>query len=219
MKIAELEAHHEGFMESECSIRRMVDNLEFPAVFSYCIESFPHIVPSINYRKKREIFPTIPELLAFNTICRYAPPLFEHAAIDSLSDFVKSTRILSQSEKNFLLSIEASQKREQIAHVLWNHLEKNPGLFQRDIRTELGVIQEEAVAVVELWEKLGILDRHPEDRSYRLYFQTQLNEEITGLCPNCGVRGKGRKERFFQSVICQKCGVDGHYHIEYPNLP
>jgi hypothetical protein len=215
MKIAELEAHHDAYIESEHTIRAMVDYHTFPAVFSDCVESFPHIVSALNYRKKREITPVMPELLAFTTICKYAPPLFELAAIDSLQDFVKSSRILWQSERKFLDSVEAARRREKIAHSLWNHLEQHPGMLQRDIRTELGVIQEEAVAVVELWETLSILDRQPEDGSYRLYFRTRLDAEVAGLCPNCGVRGKGRKELFSRPILCQKCSVEGHYHIEY----
>ena len=217
MKIAELEAHHDAYADSERTIRAMVDNGEFPKVFSVCTASFPHIVPAINFRKKRGITPEMPDLSAFTTIWKYAPPLFEHTAIESLFEFVNSSRVLAQSEKNFLDSIEAARKREQLAHRLWNHLERHPGMLQSDIRTELGVIQEEAVSIVELWENLGILDRQPEDRSYRLYFRTRLDTEVAGLCPNCGVRGKGRKELFFRSVACQKCGTEGHYHIEYGN--
>lgn len=72
MRIAELEAHYDALVESERTIRKMVDNYEFPAAFSVCLESFPHIVPAINYRKKRELTPEVPALLAFTTICKYA---------------------------------------------------------------------------------------------------------------------------------------------------
>jgi hypothetical protein len=217
MKIAELEGHYEAYTDSERTIRAMVSGGEFPRVFAVCTASFPHIVPAIQFRKKTGSTPETPEFSAFSTIWKYAPPLFEHTAIESLFEFVNSARVLSQSEKNFLDSIEAARKREQLAHRLWNHLERHPGMLQRDIRTDLGVIQEEAVHIVELWEELGILDREPEDRTYRLYFRTRLDTEMTGVCPNCGVRGKARKELFFRSIACQKCGQEGHYHIEYAN--
>jgi hypothetical protein len=197
----------------------MAENGEFPKVFSVCTDSFPHIVPAINFRRKRGISPEIPDFLAFITIWKYAPPLFEHTAIELLFEFVNSSRILSQSGKDFVDSIETARKREQLAHRLWNHLERHPGMLQRDIRTELGVVQEDAVNIVELWEKLGILDRQSEDRSYRLYFHTRLDTEVVGLCPNCGVRGKGRKEAFFRSVACQKCGEQGYYCIDYGDSP
>jgi hypothetical protein len=215
MKIAELEAHHDACADSGRTIRAMVDNGEFPKVFSVCTASFPHIVPAIKFRKKRGIMPETPDFSAFTTICKYAPPLFEHTAIESLFEFVNSSRVLMQSEKNFLDSIEAARKREQLAHRLWNHLERHPGMLQRDIRTELGVDQEDAVTIVELWDELGILDRQSEDKSYRLCFRTRLDAEAAGLCPSCGVRGKGRKELFLRLAACQKCGTKGYYHIEY----
>ncbi len=219
MKIGELEGHYDAYAELERTIRAMVDDGEFPKVFSVCITSFPHIVPTINYRKKRGIAPEIPDWSAFTTICKYAPALFEHTAIESLFEFVNSSRVLAQSEKHFLDSIEAARQREQLAHRLWNHLEHHPGMLQRDIRAELGVVQEYVVDIVEVWEKLGTLERHPEDRSYRLYFHTRLDTEVTGLCPNCGVRGKGRKDLFFRPFACQKCRTDGYYHIEYSGPP
>jgi hypothetical protein len=215
MKIAELEGHHDALDDSEQTIRAMVESREFPKVFSVCTASFSHIVPAINFRKKRDIQPEVPELAAFATICRYAPPLFEHGAIESLFEFVSSTRVLTQHEKDYLSSVEAAQKQEQVAHALWNHLEKQQGMLQREIRAELGVAQEDAVAIIELWEELGVVDRQSEDRSYRLYFRTRLDAEVAGLCPNCGVRGRGRRELFFRSFACQKCNAEGYYHIEY----
>lgn len=214
MKITELEAHHDAYSDSERTIRAMVDNRKFPAVFSACINAFPHVVPAIKYRKKRDIVPETPELTAFTTICKYAPPLFEHAAIETLLHFVESTRFLARHENDFLPSAKAALVREQLAQKLWNHLEKQPGMLQRDIRTELGVIQEEAVKIIELWDMLGIINRQSEARSYRLHFRTCLDAEVFGRCPNCDVRGKGLKELFFRSIPCQKCGTEGYYHIE-----
>jgi hypothetical protein len=215
MKIAELEAHHDAYEDSEETILAMVDSGEFPKVFSVCMASFPHIVPAISYRKKRGIAPETPDFSAFTTICKYAPPLFEHTTIESLLEFINSSRVLVQSEKRFLESIEAALRHEKIAHKLWNHLESHPGTFQPNIRTELGVVYEDAVDIVEVWKELGILDRQPEERSYRLNFRTRLDTEVAGLCPNCGVRGKGRKELFFRLMRCQKCGTEGFYHIDY----
>jgi uncharacterized protein (DUF983 family) len=215
MRISELEAHHDAFIESDRTIRAMVNNADFPAVLVVCIESFPHIVPAINFRKRREVTPEIPALLALTTICRYAPPLFEHSAIESLRQFIKTARVLLQSEKNLSHAADAARNGERVAHVLWNYLERHPGTLQRDIHSNLGVAQDDAVNTIEVWEELGIVERRPEGRSYRLDFRTHLDAEVAGLCPNCGVRGRGRKELLFRSARCQKCGTEGHYHIEY----
>lgn len=215
MKIAELEAHHDAFIDSEQTISSMVELGCFPQVFSICTASFSHIIPAIRYRKKKGITPELTDLTAFTTIFKYAPALFEYAVIESLFEFINSSRVLLHAEADYLNSVKAARKQEQLAHRLWNHIEHHSGMLQRDVRTELGVIPDNAIEIIEVWEKLGILLRHAEDGTYRLIFKTRLDTELTGFCPNCGVHGKGRKELFFRPVKCQKCGTEGHYHIEY----
>ncbi len=101
MKIAELEAHHDACADLERTIRVMVQNREFPAVFATCTASFEHIIPAISFRKKRGITPETPDLLAIATILKYAPPLFDHAAIESLDELVRSSRLLTQHENDY----------------------------------------------------------------------------------------------------------------------
>ena len=79
----------------------MVDNRDFPKVFSVCTASFPHVLPAITFRKKRGVLPEIPDLLAFATIWWYAPSLFEDAAIESLFQFVSSSRVLGNPKRGF----------------------------------------------------------------------------------------------------------------------
>ncbi len=213
MRIAEMETHHSEFIAAERAIRTMVGKREFPAVFSVCEASFPHIAPAIKYRKKREIHPETPELASFRIICKYAPPLFEHAILESLLDFVKSTRVLAKHENDYTQAIERAIEDEEIARSLWSHIEARPGFLQRHIREELGVSRQSAVAMVEIWEELGVIRREEHNRSYRLSFRSQLDQPVEGLCPACGIRGKGPKVAFLKALSCQKCGASGYYHI------
>lgn len=218
MKIGELEAHHDAFVESERDIHELLQTGQLPGALSACVTSFPHIVPAIRFRKKRGIVPEMPELLAFNTICRYAPLLFEHAAIESLLEFVNSSRVLTTSMRHLLDSINAALEREELARLLWNHIERHPGILQRDIHAQLGADREDVDGIVESWEGLGILDRRTQDGTYRLDLRTRLGDEVEGLCLGCGVRGRGRRELFFRSATCQKCGAEGFYHVTYQEL-
>ena len=119
----------------------MLENREFPAIFSVCVETFPHIVPAIQYRKKREIEPEMPDWLAFEVICKYAPPLFEHSVMESLSEFIKSTRLLTKHENDYLKAIESALKHEEITRSLWSRIEKQPNVLQRDICAILKIIK------------------------------------------------------------------------------
>ena len=213
MKIAEMEDHHDEFLATEHTIQSMVADREFPAVFSVCEDSFPHIVPALKFRKKREIHPEWPELSSFRIICKYAPPLFEHEVLESLLDFVKTTRLLAKHENGYVESIGAALEAEKVARELWNHLDKVPGSLQQDIGKRLGVSQQTAVTIVDVWEELGVIRRDEENRGGGLHLQSRLDASVEGICPACGVRGKGPKSAFWKRIDCQRCGANGYYHI------
>jgi len=215
MRIAELEAHHDEYAGLEASIRTMLHNHEFPAVFSVCEESFPHIVPAIKYRKRKGIEPETPALVSLHVITKYAPPLFEHAALESLCEFVRSQTTLARHENGYLRAAESALEDEEIARALWNHLEAHLGFPQRDIGEDLGFNQERVVAIVDTWVELGVISRTKEKNNSGLFFRCRLDAEAEGICQTCGVRGKGRRELFFRPISCQKCGTQGYYHITY----
>jgi hypothetical protein len=215
MRKAELEAHHDEYSALQDRIKAMLGNREFPAVFSVCVASFPHIVPAIKYRKQSGIEPETPDLMSFRVICKYAPPLFEHTAIEALVDFVKSTRQLARHENDYLQTIEDAFAREEMARAVWNDLERQLGLLERDIGRQLGLNQKNVVEVLEVWEELGVIIRKQEQNTYRLYFRSRLDAELEGICPTCSVRGRGHRSSFFKPTSCKKCATQGYYHIQY----
>ena len=213
MRKAELEAHQAMFASLERTIGENLTTRDFGKVFSASIECFPHIGPTINLRKQIGAEPVTPELLSFKVICEYGPPLFEHAAIDSLIDFIKATRLLARHENGYSEEAEAARTREKLARSIWNRIERHPDLLQRDLGRELGCDQGAAVGIVDTWEKLGIISRRPEQNCYALSFCSSLDAEVDGMCPECGARGKGRKELFFKPTVCKRCGMAGYYHL------
>lgn len=212
MKIAELELHHAQFLEIETHIETSLEKRDIAEVFSACQASFSHIIPAIRFRKRRDIHPEIPRLMAFDVICKYAPPLFEHSAINALSEFLRSSRVLARNT-DYSQSVESALEREEAARAIWNHLEQNPGLLQRDIQKDLGIKQEVSVPILTVWDQLGVVDQEKKKDSCRLSFHTNLDEVVGGVCRHCGVRGKARKEVFFKKMSCKKCGSQGYYHI------
>ncbi len=215
MKIAEMEAGHDAYTSLEDKIRTMVAGRDFPAVFSVCVASFPHVVPAIKYRKQRGIEPETPDFLSFSVICKYAPLLFEHAAIASLSEFIKATRQLARDESGYLQMVENAIDRERIARLIWNYVEQHPAPLQRDVAGQIAVGQEVVIDTLQMWEKLGLILRTHESNTFRLAFWTRPESEAEGICRGCGVRGRGLKERFWKPIKCQRCGTEGYYHIDY----
>ncbi|HUT94052.1 MAG TPA: hypothetical protein VMY37_31605 [Thermoguttaceae bacterium] len=213
MRIAEMEAHHQDFLALEHTVGTMVRNREFPRVFSVCEACFPHVVPAINFRKKRDIRPEIPELLAFQVICNYAPALFEHAVLESLADFVKSTRLLAKHENGYLQTVEVAIEQEEVARGIWNYLERRGECQEPDVRKELGLGERSAAGIIEMWAHLGIIDCEQQGDTRSLRFRTRLEMVVEGICHACGARGKGPKEAFLRPSCCQRCGTQGYYHI------
>jgi len=218
MGIAELQAHHDEYNTLERRVSTMVGNREFPAVFSVCLKSLEHVVPAIKFRKQRGIEPEMPALFSLDAICRYAPPLFEHSVIESSLRFVNTTRILVRHENRYQQAIQAAMDREEIARLVWNRIEQQPGALQRDLGKDLGVHQDTVREIVEVWEQLGVVSRTQHETSYRLEFRSRLDAEVDGVCRACGVRGRGRKEAFLKPIRCQKCGSESYYHIRCTDL-
>jgi len=214
MKKADMENHHDEYTALEARISAMVGKRDFPAVFPVCVATFEHIVPAIKHRRQSGIEPEMPALLSFGVICDYAPLLFEHSILESLLAFVRSTRLLTRHENGYLERAESASKREETARVLWNHLEQNPGVLEQSISQQLGVSHDIVVEIVEVWGEFGIVVRKKEQGGDRLHLRSVLDAEVQGVCPNCGIRGTGRKELFFKPISCQKCGVVGYYHIK-----
>ena len=212
-----MEYHHNQYMSLEGKVKAMLDKQEFPAIFSVCVESFPHIVPAIQYRKKREITPETPDWSACDVICQYAPPLFEHAVIESLFEFVKSTRMLAKQDNVFLQTIDIAFEAEKVARVLWTHIEKQPGISQELMCKTLGFNPQTTINIIDIWELLGIINRRDDNDDERIAFSSRLDDEVSGVCQNCGVLVNGCKELFYRSFLCQQCGIEGYYHIKYSN--
>ena len=213
VRIADMEAHHQEFVALEGTVGTMVRNREFPAVFSVCEASFQHVVPAINFRKKRDIKPETPDLLSFQVICEYAPALFEHAVLESLLDFVKSTRLLAKHENGYLQTVEVAMEQEEVARSIWNYLERHGECQVRDVRKDLGFRGRSAARIIEIWAELGIADREQEGDTHRLGFRTRLDMVVEGICHACGARGRGPKEAFLRPSCCQRCGTQGYYHV------
>lgn len=213
MRIAEMEAHHQELLTLEDTVGTMVRKREFPRVFSVCEACLPHVVPAINFRKKKDIRPEIPELLAFQVICNYAPALFEHPVLESLAGFVKSTRLLAKHESGYLQTVEVAIEQEEVARGIWSYLERRGECQVRDVIQDLGFSRRTAVGIVEIWSELGIIDCQEEGSTSTLGFRTRLDMVVEGICHVCGVRAKGFKEAFLRPTCCQRCGTQAYYYI------
>jgi hypothetical protein len=216
MKKAELEGHFRAYETLVETIQTMVGNRRIRGALSTCLSSFPHVVPMTMYRKREGMEPDFPELVPFDAILRYAPPLFEHATIQSLQEFAQTTRQLSRHPNEYAKAIEAALEREDLARRVWNRVERDPGVMQDDLCRHLGVSENRLLEIVGPWEYLGVARRKRDGTDWKLRLVSCLDEQMVGVCPVCGTAGRGQRSTLFCQVPCKGCGTTGYYHMKYP---
>lgn len=126
MRKAELEEHHDQDLAKEARIREMVRDRQFPPVFTVCVDSFPHLVHAMKYRKRVGTVPETPEFSAFSVICKYAPVLFEHSFIVAMHEFILANRQLARHENGYLQPARRPWN--------WKKLRERSGIISNGIR-------------------------------------------------------------------------------------
>jgi hypothetical protein len=139
-------------------------------------------------------------------VLRYAPLLLDVRPLNELEKLLASyKRVLKESFT--VLTGRLTQARAHICenHRLWTHLEQNPGAEQDALRQVLGGEEERWRSVAENWERMGLLNRIPAGRSYRLTLCTRMGEIVRGKCPACGHLDEAPKAMFLEQMACPKC--------------
>jgi hypothetical protein len=202
MKIAEMEYWHAIFSEQNTALRAMVSQRDYFGALSSCEKGFEAIIPALQYRKKKQLDPLTPHVMAFHVIWRFAPVLFAHDAIASLQSFIKANRFLSKHEDDFTGKTEAAYEEMMFAH----------GMLQSLVRTGVEPISrkelkspecdaEQARKILDSWSEMGVVQLTQTTAA----LTTNLDEKTLGVCPSCGVKAEAKRSLLFGRVVCKKC--------------
>ena len=213
MRKAELEDHHAQYLTKEVALQQTVSERAFSRAFAICLDSLTHVIPVMQFRKITGITPEIPDFLCFNIICNFAPPLFAHEVLEAFHGFVVGTRKLARHEKGYLAASEAALKREDFARLLWDRIERHPGILKKELLSDTVFPLDVVEGILGVWGQLGVTSSELDSNDHRIFLRTRLDVDVVGACQACGVRGKGRKELFLEPVTCRKCASVGYYHI------
>ena len=214
MKKSEMEWHFNCLRDSSANIATMLGQRPIDlTVFDYCVETFQHIIPALRYWTKEAPENGPFSILPYRTIELLGPPLFAHDAIASMCEHVSSNRYLKKAEFSFTQMIEDTLIREREALALWNWIERNSGGEQRSLWQEARVDRASGIKTLDQWVESGVVLRVPLGNTYKLQFASDLSAPVTGMCPNCGVVGKARRELVYKQHVCQRCGVEVFYHL------
>jgi hypothetical protein len=137
---------------------------------------------------------------------RYAPFLLDFESLNNLELLLKDCRrIEKNTASNFADKLAESRALMQEAYRLWDHIECHPHCRQDGLRKKIGGDQDKWRAIVETWQKMGLLHREPEDTSYRLSLRTRMGQIVAAKCPFCGNVVEAPKAMFLELTACPDC--------------
>lgn len=214
MKKSEMEWRSDCLREASITIdlklrQRPIDL----TVFDDCVGAFEHIIPSLRLSAKERPDGDLVSIPPYLTIESFGPAFFAHDAIEAMCEHVTSSRYLRKPEFLFLEMVRRTQSGERDALALWNWIERNSGCEQRCLWQEAGVDRASGISTLDQWVESGVITRVPCGHTYRLSFASDLSAPIVGMCPNCGVTGRARRELLYRHRTCQRCGADVFYHL------
>ena len=213
MKKAEMEKHRMEYRALMDQARAALQEGLYRNAVKAALSSWDHVDGMMQFERKYENreFTSIESI---ELVLRYAPLLLDSQSLDRLASLLKSQRRI---DKNTSVSLDdkLAKARAQIwdAHKLWEYLEGHPDTRQDELRQILGGEQEEWRSAAEAWEKMGLVRRTPEGRSYRLALSTRMGEIVSGKCPSCGAVAEAPKAMFLEELTCQYCQASGVFVI------
>jgi hypothetical protein len=205
MKKVELEAHDAAYQEALEKAKAAERNGMYRVAMGAALSCWEFVDGMIQYQRKYKEQENT-DIEAIDMVLRYAPLLLDSRSLHRLEKLLAETkRIVRNSSTDVVDSLSEARSQIWDNHRLWNHLEQFPDCRQEELRRQLGGDQDYWRSVVEAWEKMGLVQRKPDGRSYRVGLATRLGQLVSGKCPLCGGIEKAPKAMFLESVRCPKC--------------
>jgi hypothetical protein len=160
----------------------------------------------MQYERRFEKKETIKSIEGMDLVLKYAPLLLDFISLDRLASLLASRRRIDKNTtESYSDKLAEARARMWDVHRLWGHLERNPQTRQDELAGVLGGDQNEWRSVAEAWEKMGLLTRSPEGRSYCLTLSTRMGEVVPAKCSACGVVSEAPKAIFLEKLSCPDC--------------
>jgi len=143
---------------------------------------------------------------AIDLVLKYAPLLFERAALNEVHHLLNDTRLVERHTSHCLADkLHAAQTRMWQAHRLWDHLERNPNCRMDELLDSLSGEEVIWQSFVALWESMELVHRKREGRTYRLSLRTMMSAVVAAKCPSCGYLVNAAKSACLVAKRCPSC--------------
>jgi hypothetical protein len=205
MKKADLEREAAAYQHKLGLARSAQSRGMYRAAMEAAVSAWEHVDGMMQYGKRYEDA-EFDRIDAIDLALTYVPLLLDFRKLDELEGLLAEVkRIRRNASDDF--DGKVSRAREQLRdnHRLWGHLQGHPGVLQEELARTIGGDQARWRAVAESWERMGLVLRVPEGRSYRLYLATQMGAVVRGKCPRCGEVADAPKGMLLEPTACPAC--------------
>jgi len=217
MKKADLAAHTSRYDALVGKARTAEQRGLYREAVRHCLDAWEHIDGMMQYGRRYDSR-EFSSIAAIDMILRYASFLLDYESLDELEALLKECRRIERNTSQSMSDkLAAARERMWENHRLWDHLERNPGFRQDQLRQSLGGDQDRWRAVAEAWERMGLLHREPAGGSYRLALSTRMGQLVSAKCPSCGSVADGPKAMFLEDTRCPDCGCKGFFVLLHSN--
>jgi hypothetical protein len=205
MKKADLEREAAAYQHKLGLARAAQAQGMFRAAMEAAVSAWAHIDGMMQYGKRYEDA-EFDRIHAIDLALTYAPLLLDFRKLDELQALLADVKRIRRNASDDIDG-KVARAREQLRenHRLWGHVQRHPGFLQEDLGRTIGGDQERWRAVALSWEKMGLLSRVPEGRSYKLYLATRLGAVVSGKCPRCGEVAEAPKGMLLEPTACPGC--------------
>lgn len=213
MKKAELEEHRDAYCAQMEKAATAQSEGMYKAAMDAAIGAWPYIDGMMQYERKfqeREFT----SVEAIDLVLRYAPLLLDVKPLNRLEGLLaERKRIERDTSEDIAGLLGRARERIEANYRLWSYLEYHPNTRQDELREIMGGDQNYWREVAEAWEKMGLLRRVQEGRSYRLSLATRMGEVVGAKCPQCGTFVEAPKGILLDESPCPSCRKRVHFVI------
>lgn len=200
-----MENHREKYRNLMRDARAAQQHGLYRDAIKQALDSWEHIDGMMQYERRYEDR-EFDSVEGIDMVLKYAPLLLDFHSLERLEGLLTGQRRIDRNTSDSLAEHLAKARALMWdVHRLWDHLEHHPGTRQDELRQILGGEQDQWRTAAEIWEKMGLVHRTPEGRSYRLALSTRMGETVSAKCPACGVVADAPKAMFLEMSTCPKC--------------
>jgi hypothetical protein len=205
MKKAEMEQYHAEYDSRMGQSEKAHQQGIFRKAVQWALTAVECVDGMIQYERnytKTELS----RIRALDMVLGYAPSLLDFISLEKVGQLLAECRRIEKNvATDYAKELAKAESRMWQSHRLLDHLERNAGCMQDELRQLLGGDQDSWRRIAEGLEEMGLLRRTREGGSYRLALMTQMQEVVKAKCQSCGAVTEGPKVRFLEQVSCSRC--------------